>query len=141
MTANTWEYTFHNLPVYRDGEQGTEIVYTISAEEAVEGSLYGTYISDANGEEEEIVRYTASYQTAAGETTDDLQQSAYPYVKLTHGTDQGTVNIYASWHDDQNRDRKSICISRSAVRRPLSRPILSQPAGITRGRTALPACR
>ena len=106
MTVNTWEYTFHNLPVYRDGEQGEEIVYTISAEEAVEGSLYGTYISTANGEEEEIVRYTASYQTAAGETTDDLQQSAYPYVKLTHGTDQGTVNIYASWHDDQNRDGK-----------------------------------
>ena len=106
LTADTWTATFNNLPVYRDGEQGEEIVYTISAEEAVEGSLYGTYISDANGEEEEIVRYTASYMSAAGETTDDLQQSAYPYVKLTHGTDQGTVNIYASWHDDQNRDGK-----------------------------------
>ena len=64
MTADTWEYTFENLPVYREGEEGQEILYTISVEEAVEDSLYGTYISDANGYEEEIVRYTASYMNA-----------------------------------------------------------------------------
>ena len=41
-----------------------------------------------------------------GETTDDLNESNYPYAKLTHETDQGSVNIYASWHDEQNVDGK-----------------------------------
>lgn len=105
-TANSWNYTFNNLPVYREGREGEEIVYTFSVEEAVEESIYGTYISTANGEEQEIVRYTASYMDAAGNTTDNLSDSAYPYVKLTHATDQGTVYIYASWHDENNRDGK-----------------------------------
>ena len=105
-TADTWEYTFNNLPIYRTGAEGEEILYTISVEEAVEDSLYGTYISTANGQEEEITRYIASYMNAAGETTENLADSAYPYAKLTHGTDQGTINIYASWHDEQNRDGK-----------------------------------
>lgn len=106
VTADTWEYTFEDLPVYRDGEEGEEILYTFSVEEAVEDSLYGIYISTASGQEEEVVRYTASYMSADGETTEDLAQSAYPYVKLTHATDQGVINLYASWHDEQNRDGK-----------------------------------
>ena len=105
-TADTWEYTFENLPVYREGEEGQEILYTVAVEEAVEDSIYGTYISTANGEKEEVVRYTASYMNADGESTDDQSASAYAYVKLTHALDQGSMNIYASWHDDQNRDGK-----------------------------------
>ena len=105
-TADTWNYTFENLPVYRDGEEGKEILYTASVEEAVKDSIYGTYISMANGQEEEVVRYTASYMDANGNTTANLADSAKAYVKLTHSTDQGTVYLYASWHDDQNRDGK-----------------------------------
>lgn len=105
-TADTWNYTFENLPVYREGEEGEEILYTASVEEAVKDSIYGTYISMANGQEEEVVRYTASYMDANGNTTANLADSAKAYVKLTHSTDQGTVYLYASWHDDQNRDGK-----------------------------------
>ncbi|WP_281692858.1 Cna B-type domain-containing protein, partial [Agathobaculum desmolans] len=104
--ADSWEYTFTNLPKYREGEEGEEILYTLSVEETSKDSLYGTYISMANGYEEKIVRYTASYKTADDQDTPDLAQSARAYVKLTHKTDQGTVYMYANWHDDQNRDGK-----------------------------------
>lgn len=105
-TADTWTYTFNNLPVYRDGAEGEEIVYTISVEEAVQNSVYGTFITMANGEEEEVVRYTASYMGADGKTTEDISDSAYPYVKLAHDTQQGTITLYAAWHDSSNRDGK-----------------------------------
>ena len=105
-TAAQWEYTFENLPVYREGEEGQEILYTIQVEEAVEDSLYGTYISMANGEEQEIVRYTASYTDVNNDTTDDPNKSNQAYVRLTHETDQGTFNIYANWHDESNVDGK-----------------------------------
>ena len=104
--ADTWEYTFEGLPVHKNGEEGEEILYTFKVEEAVENSLYGTYISTANGQEEEITRYTASYMDKDGQTTSNFADSAYAYVRLSHGTDQGSVNLYASWHDDQNRDGK-----------------------------------
>lgn len=106
VNANTWEYIFTNLPVYRDGKEGEEILYTFSVEEAVENSLYGYYISMANGQEEEIERYSASYMDADGNTTSELSESAYPYVKLTHASDQGSINLYANWHDAQNQDGK-----------------------------------
>ena len=104
--ADTWEYTFEGLPVHKNNEEGEEILYTFKVEEAVENSLYGTYISTANGQEEEITRYTASYMDKNGQTTSNFADSAYAYVRLSHGTDQGSVNLYASWHDDQNRDGK-----------------------------------
>ena len=122
-TADTWNYTFENLPVYRDGEEGKEILYTASVEEAVKDSIYGTYISMANGQEEEVVRYTASYMDANGNTTANLADSAKAYVKLTHSTDQGTVYltiriVMASGR----RPFRLICTSKLTARRPLLRP-------------------
>lgn len=105
-TDNTWHHTFTNLPVYRAGNSGEEIIYTIGIEEAQEDTLYGTYINMANGEEEHIVRYTASYLTADGATTDQLLESGQAYAKLTHDTEQSTTILAVSWHDDSNRDGK-----------------------------------
>lgn len=106
MTANTWEYTFSNLPVYREGKSGEEIVYTFKVEEVQADTLYGSFISMENGYEEEIIRYTASYQTIDGATTEDFSQSGRAYVRLTHDVQQGSVYLAVNWHDDSNKDGK-----------------------------------
>lgn len=107
---DVWAYTFKDMPIYRDGKSGEEIVYTITVEESVKDSIYGTYITTANGEQQRLTRYTATYMytDAEGETvtTDDAALSDRAWVRLTHAIDQGTIDVYASWHDEQNRDNK-----------------------------------
>jgi len=105
-TANTWTYTFTDLPKYRAGESGVQILYTIDVEETVKDSLYGTYITTANGEQQRLTKYTASYMDDSGNTTSELSESHYPYIRLTHPIDQGTVNLNISWHDEKDRDGK-----------------------------------
>ena len=94
------------MPRYRLGEVGQEILYTIVVDEADEDSLWGTYVVMANGERQRLHRYAASFIDANNQTTTDETQSAFAFERLSHDSDQGTIVIYASWHDDNNRDGK-----------------------------------
>lgn len=104
MSSNTWTYVFENMPRYKAGDSGKEILYTVEVKEAVKDSIYGTYVSMANGQEEILTRYTASYVDKNNQTVTDLAQSAKPWVQLSHDTDQSTVYVYVDWQDSQNRD-------------------------------------
>lgn len=106
MTDNTWTYEFKNLPMNRVGAQGERINYVLFVDEVAKDELYGSYISTANGEQQRIKKYGPSYRKADGGVSSLLNQSGYPFVRLTHDEDQCTVNVYASWHDEQNRDGK-----------------------------------
>lgn len=105
MTAGEWTYTFENLPVYREGESGVEIVYTISAEEAKPGDLYGTYTErGVLGEGHEFTKYAAEYPTKGGTFSPDLAESSEPMVRLTHELNQIEVPVSIVWQDGNNRD-------------------------------------
>ena len=107
---DVWTYTFKDMPIYRDGKSGEEIVYHITVEETVKDSIYGTYTTTANGEMQLLTRYTATYMFTDAEgntiTTEDASLSDRTWIRLTHAIDQGTIDVYASWHDEQNRDNK-----------------------------------
>ena len=123
MTADNWYYTFSGMPKYAEGQSGVELIYTIQVFEVDGEPLYGYYIIDANGEEQEVVRYEASYLTEATENddnivgdgtgtagdegtveTDDFTESDRAYVKLTHIAETQTMNFSVNWHDEDNRD-------------------------------------
>lgn len=108
-SVNFWEYTFEDVPVHVEGEEGKDIIYTISVEEAAKNSLYGYYIITANGEEEEVLRYEASYlyeDLGTGKTVNTLNfnDSDRAYVKLSHICETKTMNFSVNWHDGDNRD-------------------------------------
>lgn len=123
MTADNWYYTFSGMPKYAEGQSGVELIYTIQVFEVDGEPLYGYYIIDANGEEQEVLRYEASYLTEATENddnivgdgtgtagdegtveTDDFTESDRAYVKLTHIAETQTMNFSVNWHDEDNRD-------------------------------------
>lgn len=106
MTGDTWTYEFKDLPMNRAGHQGERINYVLFVDEIAKDELYGSYISTANGEQQRIRKYLPEYRMVEGGTTSVLAQSGYPFVRLTHDEDQCTINVYASWHDEQNRDGK-----------------------------------
>ena len=112
-TADNWYYTFSGVPKYASGQSGVELVYTVKVIEVDGEPLYGYYIITANGEEEEVLRYEASYlhedpdgQTADGNTVSTLnfEESDRAYVKLSHISETKTMNFSVNWHDDDNRD-------------------------------------
>ncbi len=112
-TADNWYYTFSGLPKYAENQSGVELVYTIKIEEIDGEPLYGYYIITANGEEEEVLRYEASYlyenpdgMTAEGDTlnTLDFNKSDRAYVRLRHVCETKTMNFSVNWHDGDNRD-------------------------------------
>lgn len=122
-TADNWYYTFSGMPKYAEGQSGVELIYTIQVFEVDGEPLYGYYIIDANGEEQEVLRYEASYLTEATENddnivgdgtgtagdegtveTDDFTESDRAYVKLTHIAETQTMNFSVNWHDEDNRD-------------------------------------
>lgn len=109
MTADNWTYTFSGMPRFAEGLSGVELIYTIEVIEADGEPLYGTYISTANGEEEEVTRYEASYlkeipETNETETTTDFNESDRAYVQLTHIPETRTDYFYVNWHDNENQD-------------------------------------
>lgn len=123
MTADNWYYTFSGMPKYAEGQSGVELIYTIQVFEVDGEPLYGYYIIDANGEEQEVLRYEASYLTEATENddnivgggtgtagdegtveTNDFTESDRAYVKLTHIAETQTMNFSVNWHDEDNRD-------------------------------------
>lgn len=123
MTADNWYYTFSGMPKYAEGQSGVELIYTIQVFEVDGEPLYGYYIIDSNGEEQEVLRYAASYLTEATENddnivgggtgtagdegtveTDDFTESDRAYVKLTHIAETQTMNFSVNWHDEDNRD-------------------------------------
>lgn len=112
-TADNWYYTFSGMPKYAEGQSGVELVYTIKIEEIDGEPLYGYYIITANGEEEEVLRYEASYlyenpdgMAASGDTlnTLDFNKSDRAYVRLRHVCETKTMNFSVNWHDGDNRD-------------------------------------
>ena len=106
MTADQWTYEFENLPRYRDGESGQEIVYTVYAAEVEEDSLYGHMEDRAiTGEAYDYIRYTATYVTSTPDLyTEDFEASAEPFVRLTHETNMMDVPVSVIWQDENNRD-------------------------------------
>lgn len=106
--ANTWECVFENVPIFRSGKSGEEIVYTVKIAEVIKDSIYGTYISMASGEQKRLTKYSATYMyadtTGNTITTDDFTKSDRMWVRLTHEPETGATILYASWHDDQDRD-------------------------------------
>lgn len=107
--ADNWYYTFTNVPKYAPDMSGVELIYTIQAIEVEGEPLYGYYIVDSNGEEEEVLRYEASYlyedmNTHQTVNTTDPNQSDRAYVKLSHICENKTMNFSINWHDDDNRD-------------------------------------
>lgn len=121
--ADNWYYTFSGMPKYAEGQSGVELIYTIQVFEVDGEPLYGYYIIDANGEEQEVLRYEASYLTEATENDDnivgdgtgtagdegtvetkDFTESDRAYVKLTHIAETQTMNFSVNWHDEDNRD-------------------------------------
>ena len=121
--ADNWYYTFSGMPKYADGHSGVELIYTIQVFEVDGEPLYGYYIVDSNGEEEEVLRYEASYLTESTENDDnvvgdgsgtagdegtvetkDFTESDRAYVKLTHIAETQTMNFSVNWHDEDNRD-------------------------------------
>lgn len=124
-TADNWYYTFSGMPKYADGQSGVELIYTVQVFEVDGEPLYGTYFITSNGEEEEVVRYEASYLTEATDNGDnvvgegsgtagnegtvetkDFTESDRAYVKLTHIAETQTMNFSINWHDQDNRDGK-----------------------------------
>ncbi len=112
-TADNWYYTFSGMPKYAEGQSGVELVYTVKIEEVDGEPLYGYYIITANGEQEEVLRYEASYlyenpdgMTAEGDTlnTLDFNKSDRAYVRLRHVCETKTMNFSVNWHDGDNRD-------------------------------------
>lgn len=106
-TADNWNHTFSGMPKYAAGQSGVELIYTLRVLEADGEPLYGYYVITANGEEEEVLRYEASYLHEVGgitESTADADQSDRAYVKLTHITETKTMNFSVNWHDGDNRD-------------------------------------
>lgn len=105
MTDDEWTYTFENLPVYREGESGVEIVYTISAEEAKPGDLYGEYEErGVLGEPHKFTKYMAEYPTKGGTFSPELAESSEAMVRLTHEINQIEVPVKITWMDSNNRD-------------------------------------
>ena len=121
--ADNWYYTFSGMPKYAEGQSGVELIYTIQVFEVDGEPLYGYYIVNSNGEEEEVLRYEASYLTEATENDDnvvgggsgtagnegtvetkDFTESDRAYVKLTHIAETQTMNFSVNWHDEDNRD-------------------------------------
>jgi len=105
--ADNWNYTFSGMPKYAAGQSGVELIYTVRAIEAEGEPLYGYYIITANGEEEEVLRYEASYlheNDGTTESTLDADESDRAYVKLSHITETKTMNFSVNWHDGDNRD-------------------------------------
>ena len=108
-TADNWYYTFSGMPKYAEGQSGVELIYTVQAIEVEGEPLYGTYVINSNGYEEEVVRYEASYlyentETGKTENTSDANLSDRAYVKLSHVSETMTMNFAVNWHDDSNRD-------------------------------------
>ena len=85
-----WSYTFKDLPRFRSGASGEEILYTIEVKEAVTGTLYN--------------EYKAHYTTADGQTTEDLSQSGSAFVRLAHEPELADVPLTIQWDDENNRD-------------------------------------
>lgn len=121
--ADNWYYTFSGMPKYAEGQSGVELIYTIQVFEVDGEPLYGYYIVNSNGEEEEVLRYEASYLTESTENDDnvvgggsgtagdegtvetkDFTESDRAYVKLTHIAETQTMNFSVNWHDEDNRD-------------------------------------
>lgn len=108
-TADNWTYTFSGMPKYAAGQSGVELIYTVRAIEAEGEPLYGYYIITANGGEEEVLRYEASYlhedrEAGTTENTLDADLSDRAYVKLSHICETKTMNFSVNWHDDDDRD-------------------------------------
>lgn len=108
-TADNWTYTFTGMPKYDEGQSGIELVYTVRVVEAEGEPLYGYYIITANGGEEEVLRYEASYlhedrEAGTVENTPDADLSDRAYVRLSHVCETKTMNLFANWHDGDNRD-------------------------------------
>ena len=108
-TADNWTYTFSGMPKYAAGQSGIELIYTVRAIEAEGEPLYGYYIITANGGEEEVLRYEASYlhedrEAGTTENTLDADLSDRAYVKLSHVCETKTMNFSVNWHDDDDRD-------------------------------------
>lgn len=104
MKAQTWTYTFENLPKYDPDDSGKELVYSVRAR-AADGSmpLYEPWVQSPNGYEEEFERYKASYVGTNGSSV-DANASVQPYVRLTHAPIHQTASFYVQWHDGDNRD-------------------------------------
>lgn len=107
--ADNWTYTFSGMPKYAAGQSGVELIYTVRAVEAEGEPLYGYYIITANGGEEEVLRYEASYlhedrEAGTTENTLDADLSDRAYVKLSHICETKTMNFSVNWHDDDDRD-------------------------------------
>lgn len=106
--SDEWEVTFKNVPRYNNLDEGKETVYSIEVIEVPGNPLYGTYNVMSNGEEETLVRYIATYRglDENGDMIESgkIEDSKYPYVKLSHNDEQGTLKLYATWHDEENVD-------------------------------------
>lgn len=107
--ADNWYYTFSGMPKYADNKVGVELIYTVQVAEVNGEPLYGYYIITANGEEEEVLRYEASYlyedpDTGKTNNTLDFNESERAYVKLSHICETKTMNFSVNWHDDDDRD-------------------------------------
>lgn len=138
-TADNWDHTFSGMPKYAAGQSGVELIYTVRAVEADGEPLYGYYVITANGEEEEVLRYEASYlhEGADGtENTLDADLSDRAYVKLSHVTETKTMNFSVNWHDGDNRDNVRLSSVPAALYKTVgdSAPVYLRAMNITAGK-------